>query len=49
MFTSPDNVNDARIMRKMRPIQRDDVLASYLTANSDNAVNKTINNDEDEE
>ncbi len=32
----------------MRPIQRDDVIASYLTVNSDNAVNNTIN-DKDEE
>jgi hypothetical protein len=41
-----DNVNSARVMRKMRPIQRDDVLASYLTVNNDNAVNKTMNDEE---
>ena len=44
-----DNVNEARIMRKMRPIQRDDVVASYLTVSSNNPVNSTINNNKEEE
>lgn len=36
-------------MRKMRPIQRDDVVASYLTVSSNNPVNSTINNNKEEE